>query len=66
MVPFDGGHMFRDILRGILKGVRKIGKKLKIGDLNPMWIEHMSSKASSISSLVLLGMVLFMIMIPYF
>jgi membrane-associated protease RseP (regulator of RpoE activity) len=66
MVPFDGGHMFRDLLRGILKFVRKIARKMKIGDLNPMWIEHMSSKASSISSLVLLGMLLFILMIPYF
>ena len=66
MVPFDGGHLFRDLLRGILKGFRKIGKKLKIGDLNPMWIEHISSKASSISSLALLGMVVFLIFMPYF
>ena len=66
MVPFDGGHLFRDLLRGILKGFRKIGKKLKIGDMNPMWIEHISSKASSISSLALLGMVVFLIFRPYF
>lgn len=66
MVPFDGGHLFRDLLRGVLKGIRKIGKKLKIGDMNPMWIEHISSKASSISSLALLGMLLFILMIPYF
>ena len=66
MVPFDGGHLFRDLLRGILKGFRKIGKKLKIGDMNPMWIEDISSKASSISSLALLGMVVFLIFMPYF
>ena len=66
MVPFDGGHLFRDLLRGILKVFRRVGKKLRLGDMNPMWIEHMSSKASSISSLVLLGMLLFILMIPYF
>ncbi len=65
MVPFDGGHLFRDLLRGILKTVRRVGKKLKIWDLNPMWIEHISSKASSISSLALLGMILFILFIPY-
>ena len=65
MVPFDGGHLFRDLLRGILKTIRRAGKKLKTWDLNPMWIEHISSKASSISSLALLGMILFILVIPY-
>ena len=66
MVPFDGGHLFRDSLRGLLKGIRKVGKKFKTWDLNPMWIEHISSKASSLSSLALLGMILFILFIPYF
>ncbi|MCH2648939.1 MAG: site-2 protease family protein [Candidatus Poseidoniaceae archaeon] len=66
MVPFDGGHMFKDMLRGILNGIKKVGRKLKFWDINPMWIEHISSKASNISSLALLGMILFMLIIPYF
>ena len=66
MVPFDGGHMFRDMLRAILKGLKHVGRKLKFWDINPMWIEHISSKASNISSLALLGMILFILIIPYF
>ena len=66
MVPFDGGHMFKDMLRGILNGIKKIGRKLKFWDINPMWIEHISSKASNISSLALLGMIVFILIIPYF
>ena len=66
MVPFDGGHMFRDMLRAILKGVKHVGRKMKFWDINPMWIEHISSKASNISSLALLGMILFILIIPYF
>ncbi len=66
MVPFDGGHMFKDMLRGILNGVKKVGQRLKFWDINPMWIEHISSKASNISSLALLGMILFILIIPYF
>ena len=66
MVPFDGGHMFKDMLRGILNGVKKVGRKLKFWDINPMWIEHISSKASNISSLALLGMIIFILIIPYF
>ena len=66
MVPFDGGHMFKDMLRGILNGVKRLGRKLKFWDINPMWIEHISSKASNISSLALLGMIVFILIIPYF
>ena len=66
MVPFDGGHMFKDMLRGILNGVKTVGRKLKFWDINPMWIEHISSKASNISSLALLGMIVFILIIPYF
>ena len=66
MVPFDGGHMFKDMLRGILNVVKKVGRKLKFWDINPMWIEHISSKASNISSLALLGMIVFILIIPYF
>ena len=66
MVPFDGGHMFKDMLRGILNGVKRLGRKFKFWDINPMWIEHISSKASNISSLALLGMIVFILIIPYF
>ena len=66
MVPFDGGHMFRDMLRATLKGLKHVGRKMKFWDINPMWIEHISSKASNISSLALLGMILFILIIPYF
>ena len=66
MVPFDGGHMFKDMLRGVLNGVKRLGRKLKFWDINPMWIEHISSKASNISSLALLGMIVFILIIPYF
>ena len=66
MVPFDGGHMFKDMLRGILNGLKRLGRKLKFWDINPMWIEHISSKASNISSLALLGMIVFILVIPYF
>ena len=66
MVPFDGGHMFKDMLRAILNVIKKVGKKLKFWDINPMWVEHISSKASNISSLALLGMIIFILVIPYF
>ena len=65
MVPFDGGHMFRDIVNSWLSGLRKVLNKLKIGNIHPLWVEHISSKASSLSSLMLLGVLLFIMVIPY-
>lgn len=65
MVPFDGGHMLRDMLHAFLSGIKRIGRKLKLWDLHPMWVDHLSTRASSYSSLVLLMMLSFMIVIPY-
>jgi len=65
MVPFDGGHMLRDMLHASLSGVKRLGRKLKLWDLHPMWVDHISSKASSYSSLVLLAMLVFTMFAPY-
>ncbi len=65
MVPFDGGHMLRDLLHAFLSGVKRLGRKLKLWDLHPMWVDHVSSRASSYSSLLLLVMLLFTMFIPY-
>ncbi|MCP2505039.1 MAG: site-2 protease family protein, partial [Candidatus Poseidoniaceae archaeon] len=66
MVPFDGGHLFKDWIKGTLNRVKRIGKKTKLWNINPMWIDHISNKASSLSSIVLLMMLLFVLVIPYF
>ena len=66
MVPFDGGHLFKDTLHGTLSAVKKLGKKTKLWDIHPMWVDHISSKASSLSSLALLLMLVFIIAVPYF
>ena len=50
MVPFDGGHMLRDMLHAFLSGVKRVGRKLKLWDLHPMWVDHISTRASSYSS----------------
>jgi membrane-associated protease RseP (regulator of RpoE activity) len=65
MVPFDGGHMLRDMLHGFLSGVKRLGRKLKLWDLHPMWVDHLSSRASSYSSLALLMMLLVTLVVPY-
>ena len=54
IVPFDGGHLFRDVVHGTMSGIRNIGKKTGLYKLHPLWVEHVTRKASSISSLILL------------
>jgi membrane-associated protease RseP (regulator of RpoE activity) len=66
MVPFDGGHMFRDFLHGSLSGLKRIGKKLKLWDIHTLRIDHIASKASSISSLFFFSILMFIMLIPYF
>ena len=65
IVPFDGGHMLRDMLHAFLSGVKRVGRKIKLWDLHPMWVDHFSARASSYSSLVLVIMLSFTIVIPY-
>jgi membrane-associated protease RseP (regulator of RpoE activity) len=66
MVPFDGGHMFRDLLHGSISGVKKIGKKLRLWDIHALKVDHFASKASSMSSLFFFIILVFLMVIPYF
>ena len=65
MVPFDGGHIFRDMVHGALTRIRSIGRRFGTRDLRPITIERLSSKASSLSSAILLVVLVAMVAIPY-
>tara|TARA_B100000767_G_C19769861_1_gene539377 strand:- start:248 stop:1711 length:1464 start_codon:yes stop_codon:yes gene_type:complete len=65
MIPFDGGHLFKDMVHGIMSGLRNIGKKTGFYKIHPLWVEHVSQKASSLSSLMLLFVMVFLIGAPY-
>lgn len=65
MIPFDGGHLFKDIVHGIMTGIRNVGKKTGLYKLHPLWVEHVTRKASSLSSLLLLVAMVFLIGAPY-
>ncbi|MBT60145.1 MAG: hypothetical protein CMA63_01150 [Euryarchaeota archaeon] len=65
MVPFDGGHLFKDWVKGSLDRVKRIGRKTKMWNIHPMWVDHISNKASSFSSLMLFVMLMFVLFIPY-
>lgn len=65
LVPFDGGHLFRDVVHGTMSGIRKLGKKTGLYNLHPLWVEHVTRKASSISSLILFLALGIIILGPY-
>ena len=66
MLPFDGGHMFRDMVHDSLSWLSRIGKKVRLwGGWHPMRIEHVANKATSYSSILLLFMLLTTLIIPY-
>ncbi len=65
MVPFDGGHLFKDLVHSTMSGIRSIGKRSGLWKIHPLWVEHISNKASSLSSLGLLIVILSIMVIPY-
>ncbi len=65
MVPFDGGHMFRDVTHGSLESVRRIGKKTRLFALSGHRTEAMATRATSMTSLGLFLMLVLMILVPY-
>ncbi|NCG42543.1 MAG: hypothetical protein GWO84_03275, partial [Euryarchaeota archaeon] len=66
MVPFDGGHMFRDLLHGTISGVKSVGKKLKLWNIHALKVDHFASKASSLSSMFFFIILIFIMVVPYF
>ena len=58
MVPFDGGHMFKDMVHAGLSRIRALGRKLKLWNFHPLWVDQISRKASNLSSLGLLFILL--------
>ena len=66
MVPFDGGHLFRDMVHDFTRGLNKIGRKMKLWNWHPIKLQNFAHKTSAWSSLVFLFLLLFTIIAPYF
>jgi membrane-associated protease RseP (regulator of RpoE activity) len=66
MVPFDGGHMFRDFIHGSISAVKRVGKKLKLWNIHALKVDHFASKASSLSSMFFFIILIFIMVVPYF
>jgi membrane-associated protease RseP (regulator of RpoE activity) len=60
MVPFDGGHLFRDWLHDKIDRLSRFSS-----NPHPLQTEHLAQRISSMSSLVLLIALLLMIITPY-
>jgi membrane-associated protease RseP (regulator of RpoE activity) len=58
LLPFDGGHLLRDRLHDHLSQLAKVTK------WHPMKVKEMANKASRMSSLVILMMIIALIVIP--
>ena len=65
MIPFDGGHMFRDIIHDSVSKINRFGKKRGWWSIHPLKINQMISRTSGISSIILLFGILFMVLIQY-
>ena len=65
MIPFDGGHMFRDVIHDSVSKINRFGKKRGWWSIHPLKINQVISRTSGISSMILLFGILFMIMIQY-
>lgn len=65
MIPFDGGHLFRDLVHMAMSGLRNIGNKTKLWKMHPLWVDHVTRKASTLSSIGLLIMLAFIMVSPY-
>ena len=65
MLPFDGGHIFRDTIRGIIKRFDRFGRRFGWWKIHPLKLEQVTNKTSSRSSLVMLIIIVFIMVIPY-
>jgi membrane-associated protease RseP (regulator of RpoE activity) len=60
MVPFDGGHLFRDWLHDKIDRLSRFSS-----NPHPLQTEHLAQRISSMSSLILLLALVLMILTPY-
>ncbi len=65
ILPFDGGHMFKDMMHGTIENVNKIRKSFGFNKWHPLSVENFVKKVSGWSSLGLFFMLILMIVLPY-
>ena len=65
MIPFDGGHLFRDMVHDVVSFLDRIRERMGMRKWHPMRIERVVSKMSGMSSFMLLFILLYMLGLPY-
>ena len=65
ILPFDGGHMFKDMMHGTIEKINRIRKSLGFKKWHPLSVENFVRKISGWSSLSLFFMLFLMILLPY-
>ena len=65
IIPFDGGHMFRDMMHSVIEKINRIRISFGFKKWHPLAIENFVKKISGWSSLSLLFVLILMFVLPY-
>ena len=65
ILPFDGGHLFKDMMHGAIEKLNRIKKLLGFKKWHPLSVQNFVSKISGWSSLGLFLILFLMFLLPY-
>ena len=65
ILPFDGGHLFKDMMHGMIEKMNRIKKLLGFKMWHPLSVQNFVSKISGWSSLGLFLILFLMFLLPY-
>ena len=65
ILPFDGGHLFRDMFYGILEKINNVRKAIGFKKWHPLNIQNFVNKVTGWSSLGLFFILVLMLGLPY-
>ena len=66
ILPFDGGHLFKDMMHGTIEKINRLREILGFKKWHPLSIENLVGKISGWSSLGLFLILFIMFLLPYF
>ncbi|RAH14868.1 MAG: hypothetical protein CMB56_004180 [Methanobacteriota archaeon] len=65
ILPFDGGHLFRDMFYGSLENINRLRKAIGLKKWHPLRLEQFVNKITGWSSLALFFILILMLGLPY-
>ncbi len=66
ILPFDGGHLFKDMMHGAIEKTNRLRELLGFKKWHPLSVENLVAKISGWSSLGLFLILFIMFLLPYF